>query len=86
MVDTDANSEDSCTFEPSGLNRVSFDERSGSGPPPGRRTGRAYETPVNLSRTSDGVRIALTHGGQRLAKSVLPLTAAICSPEARSCC
>ncbi len=28
----------------------------------GRRSGRAYETPVNVFSTSDGVRIALTYG------------------------
>ena len=28
----------------------------------GRRSGRAYETPVNVFSTPDGVRIALTYG------------------------
>lgn len=30
----------------------------------GRRSGRTYRTPVNLFRTSDGYRVALTYGPQ----------------------
>lgn len=51
----------------------------------GRRSGKEYQTPVNVFAAPDGYVLALTYGADTdWVKNVLAAGAASCAPAARS--